>query len=142
MNLNQITVPSRDLEVSVPFYETLGLQLIVKALPHYARFVCPVGQASFSLHHVEQMPQGEGIYVYFEYEKLDEAVAKLVAKGIRFDEMPEDRSWLWREARLKDPDGNRLILYHAGENRLSPPWRIKFFGDFSMLWYPRTFPTI
>lgn len=124
MNLNQITVPSRDLEVSIPFYETLGLELIVKALPHYARFVCPVGQASFSLHQVEQLPPGAGIYVYFEYDNLDEEVAKLVEKGITFDEMPEDRSWLWREARLKDPDGNQLILYHAGENRLNPPWRI------------------
>ncbi|MEM7380928.1 MAG: VOC family protein, partial [Bacteroidota bacterium] len=40
------------------------------------------------------------------------------------EELPRDQSWLWREARLKDPDGNTLILYHAGENRKNPPWRI------------------
>ena len=125
MTLNQITVPSIDLSKSIPFYQKLGLQLIVKALPHYARFVCPVGEATFSLHQVEQLPAGEGIYVYFEIENLDEYVADLVKKGIEFDELPNDKNWLWREARLKDIDGNQLILYYAGDNRLNPPWRVE-----------------
>lgn len=124
MNLNQITVPSLDLTQSIPFYEKLGLQLIVKALPHYARFVCPSGNASFSLHQVEQLPIGEGVYVYFEIDNLDEYVTSLVAKGMEFEELPNDKNWLWREARLKDLDNNQLILYFAGDNRLNPPWRI------------------
>jgi hydroxymethylpyrimidine/phosphomethylpyrimidine kinase len=33
--------------------------------------------------------------------------------------------WLWREARLRDPSGNEICLYHAGANRRFPPWRIK-----------------
>ena len=124
MNLNQITVPSLDLSKSVPFYETLGLKLIVKALPHYARFECPDGNATFSLHQVEDLPQGEGIYVYFECKDLDQYVDRLVIKGIQFDLLPTDQNWLWREARLKDLDGNQLILYFGGENRLNPPWRV------------------
>ena len=125
MNLNQITVPSLDLTRSIPFYEKLGLRLIVRSLPHYARFECPEGESTFSLHQVENLPKGEGIYVYFELENLDEYVSELIGKGIEFDEMPEDRSWLWREARLKDPDGNQLILFRAGKNRKNPPWRIE-----------------
>jgi catechol 2,3-dioxygenase-like lactoylglutathione lyase family enzyme len=125
MNLNQVTVPSLDLEVSIPFYESLGLDLIVKSLPHYARFECPVGGTSFSLHQVEELPSGAGIYLYFECENLDDRVAHLQKKGIVFDHLPKDQRWLWREARLKDPDGNQLLLYYAGENRLNPPWRIK-----------------
>ena len=124
MNLNQITVPSRDLEASIPFYERLGLQLIVRSLPDYARFACPDGDATFSLHRVDALPKGEGIYVYFECADLDDYVAQLVDKGIEFDEPPEDRRWGWREARLRDPDGNRLILFFGGEYRLNPPWRI------------------
>jgi len=124
MNLNQITIPSRDLYVSVPFYQKLGLTLIVDALPRYARFTCPEGDTTFSIHQVDNLVQDEGIYIYFEHEKLDEKVRHLVSEGISFDEMPTDKSWLWREARLKDPDGNQLILYQAGENRLNPPWRI------------------
>jgi len=124
MNLNQITIPSLDLTKAIPFYETLGLQLIVKALPHYARFECPDGNATFSIHLTKTLPKGDGIYVYFECEHLDAYVCELKAKGIEFELLPTDQSWLWREARLKDIDGNQLILYYAGENRLSPPWRI------------------
>ena len=125
MNLNQITVPSLDIAEAIIFYKKLGLTLIVEALPHYARFVCPNGNATFSVHLTEELPKGDGTSVYFECDDLDDRVNDLKTKGILFDELPTDKSWLWREARLKDPDGNQLILYFAGENRLNPPWRIK-----------------
>jgi len=124
MNLNQVTVPSLDLEKSIAFYETLGLKLIVKALPHYARFECPDGQSTFSLHLADKLPVGEGPWIYFECETLDNQVALLQQRGIVFEELPNDKNWLWREARLKDPDQNQLILYYAGDMRKNPPWRI------------------
>ena len=124
MNLNQVTVPSLDLSKSIPFYEKLGLKLIVKSLPHYARFKCPNGNSTFSLHQVEVLPKGDGIYVYFELHDLDEYVNELIEKGFEFDELSNDKNWLWREARLKDLDGNQLILFYGGENRLNPPWRL------------------
>lgn len=123
MNLNQITVPVLNIDKAILFYETLGLQLIVKS-PHYARFVCPEGDSTFSIHQVEKLPDGEGIAVYFECEELDNYVAALQAKDIHFELLPTDQPWLWREARLKDVDGNALILYFAGKNRKNPPWRI------------------
>lgn len=123
MHLNQITVPVSDIERSITFYQTLGLKLIVKT-PHYARFECPDGGSTFSIHHTDQLPAGDGISVYFEHQNLDSYVTQLIAKGIIFEELPADQEWLWREARLKDPDNNQLIIYYAGENRLNPPWRI------------------
>lgn len=125
MNLNQITVPSTNLNTSIAFYKKLGLKLIVEALPHYARFECPEGESTFSVHLVSELPKGDGIYVYFEIEELDEKVSSLIQQGIKFAEMPEDKPWLWREARLTDPDGNQIILYFAGSNRKNPPWRIQ-----------------
>lgn len=124
MNLNQITIPSLDIEKAIAFYQTLGLKLIVKALPHYARFECPDGSSTSSVHKVEQLPSGDGVYIYFECSDLDNYVNELISKGIEFDEMPNDKNWLWREAHLKDIDNNHLILYFAGENRLNPPWRV------------------
>lgn len=124
MNLNQVTVPSINVERSIRFYELLGLHLIVKALPHYARFECNDGDGTFSIHQVEELPKGEGVYVYFETEKLEEEVARLLKEGITFELLPTEQSWLWKEARLKDPDGNQIILYFAGDNRKNPPWRI------------------
>jgi len=125
MNLNQVTVPTIDLEKAIVFYETLGLRLIVKAEPRYARFVCPVGQATFSLHLVDHLPGANGTIVYFELDDLDERVEALKKAGLTFEQDPIDQSWLWREARIKDPDGNLVILYHAGENRKNPPWRLE-----------------
>jgi hypothetical protein len=63
--------------------------------------------------------------VYFECKNLNEQVEKLKSIGIEFDQEPTDQSWLWREARLKDIDGNQLVLFYAGKNRLNPPWRIE-----------------
>lgn len=123
MNLNQVTVPTLHIPKSVAFYQDLGLELIVRS-DHYARFLCPDGNTTFSIHLTDQLPSGQGISVYFECTDLDAKVKELIQKGISFDELPNDKPWLWREAYLKDPDGNQLILFFAGENRLNPPWRI------------------
>ena len=124
MNLNQVTVPSRDVERSMGFYLTLGMKLIVEALPRYVRFELPEGEATFSVHRVEETPADPGIMVYFESDRLDEWVAELQGKGIVFDQLPENQTWLWREARLRDPDGNRLVLFRAGRHRKDPPWKV------------------
>lgn len=124
MNLNQVTVPTLDLDRAVRFYETLGLHLIVLSMPRYARLECPDGASTFSIHLADSLPTGDGVVVYFECADLDQRVASLQALGLEFDTLPEDQPWLWREARLRDPDGNRLILFWAGDNRKNPPWRL------------------
>lgn len=124
MNLNQITIPSINVERATNFYKTLGLNLIVEALPRYVRFECPDGSSTFSIHKVDELPKGNGITIYFEDDNLDTLVESLKSKGIIFTSEPEDKSWLWREAHLNDPDGNHIILYYAGKNRKNPPWRI------------------
>ncbi len=124
MNLNQITIPSLDVEKAAAFYKILGLHLIVDALPRYVRFKCPDGDSTFSIHKAEELPKGNGITIYFEDDNLDALVSNLQEKEIVFIQLPENKAWLWREAHLKDPDGNQIILYYAGKNRKNPPWRI------------------
>ncbi len=125
MNLNQVTIPSLDIFKATEFYKILGLKLIVNALPGYVRFECPDGDATFSIHLVDELPKGDGITLYFENENLDKTVDELVKKGLQFDELPNDKSWGWREARLKDLDNNKIIIFHGGKNRKNPPWRIE-----------------
>ena len=91
---------------------------------HYGRFECPDGDATFSLHQVQDAQKESGIWLYFEVQNLDEYVQELLNKGIKFEELPNNKSWLWRESRLKDPDNNQIIIYFAGNNRKYPPWRI------------------
>ena len=124
MRLNQITIPSLNVERSVQFYKKLGLHLIVDALPRYVRFELPDGEATFSIHLVDEMPTGDGVTIYFEDENLDELVTQLEVKGIKFSLQPTDQRWLWREAHVLDPDGNKIILFFGGDNRKNPPWRI------------------
>ncbi|WP_397362148.1 VOC family protein [Olleya sp. R77988] len=124
MNLNQVTISSKNLEKAVAFYTLLGLKLIVDALPRYARFECPDGEATFSIHFNESMQQSDNTTIYFEDNNMDDLVEELKQKGLRFKTNPEDQSWLWREASLLDPDGNKIIIYKAGEHRKNPPWKI------------------
>ena len=123
MNLNQVTVAVTDVPRAIAFYQCLGLKLIVENLPDYARFVCSDGQASFSLSREAQVVPGSTL-VYFECGELDAEVDRLQAEGLSFEQLTQDQPWLWREAYLRDPDGNRICLYHAGANRLNPPWRL------------------
>ncbi|MEP6968091.1 MAG: VOC family protein [Pseudomonadota bacterium] len=122
MRLNQVTVTLPDVNAGWEFYRGLGLVPIVDARPRYARFQCPDGDSTFSLHQGET--SGAGTTVYFECDDLDERVAALKAAGFVFASEPRDKAWLWREAELFDPGGNRVLLYRAGENRLNPPWRL------------------
>ena len=122
MNLNQITLPVKNMPSAVKFYLRLGFTQIVDT-PHYARFLCPQGDATFSLAFSE----GEyhnGAVIYFESEQLDQWVKNLQAKGISFSQLPSEQSYLWREAVLHDPSGNKIKLYWAGENRINPPWKV------------------
>ena len=125
MDLNQVTVCSSNVAASADFYQLLGLRLIVDSRPRYVRFECPDGLSTFSVHLVEPGTGGSGTVVYFECEDLDSTCQELLKKGIHFDSKPTNESWLWREARLRDPDGNLICLYYAGPNRKNPPWRLK-----------------
>ncbi len=124
MDLNQITVPCVDYDASVQFYKTLGLRQIVDSPPRYARFETEAG-TTFSLHRVARATENSGTVIYFEVPDVDARVDELKADGIEFDSSPTSEGWLWREARLRDPAGNQVCIYTAGENRRFPPWRIE-----------------
>lgn len=128
MNLNQVTLPVDDMAIAAAFYRRLGFTQIVDT-PHYARFECPEGDATFSLALSDQ-PFSNGAIIYFESERLDDWVAELIARGLEFDQMPTDMRYLWREAVLHDPCGNKVKLYHAGRHRRHPPWRVERTADY------------
>jgi predicted enzyme related to lactoylglutathione lyase len=74
MDLNQVTLPSTDMERSKTFYRELGLIMIVDS-SHYARFECPDGDATFSIHAVSEMSGSSGVVIYFETQDLNRRVA-------------------------------------------------------------------
>ena len=122
MRLNQITMGLSNYTASVDFYTALGLKLIVDAPPDYARFEAG-GGTTFSIHRGMSHAQADDTTVYFECDALDTDVVRLKTLGHIFEHDPIDQGWLWREARLRDPFGNIICLYQAGEMRRYPPWR-------------------
>jgi len=125
MNLNQVTIYSEKPVETVEFFEKLGLRRIVDSLPRYGRLECPDGESTLSVHIADDVVVTNNIVLYFDCENLDETVAELKTKGLAFDEDPTDREWLWRQAYLRDPNGNKICLFYAGDNRKNPPWKVK-----------------
>jgi catechol 2,3-dioxygenase-like lactoylglutathione lyase family enzyme len=125
VNLNQVTVYTDKPVETTEFFQTLGLRVIVDSLPRYARLECTDGDSTLSIQHDESATVTNNVVLYFECDDLDETVGDLKSKGLTFDEDPTDRPWLWRQAYLKDPNGNKICLFRAGENRKNPPWRVK-----------------
>lgn len=124
MNLNQVTIYSAKPVETVEFFEKLGLKRIVDSLPRYARLECPDGDSTLSVNIDDEAVTTNNIVLYFECDDLDSEVERLKSLGLEFDEDPTDRDWLWRQAYLRDPNGNKICLFRAGENRKNPPWRI------------------
>lgn len=124
MRLNQITAAAADLDASIAFYKALGLRLIVKS-PHYARFELPEGEATFSLHVTDgAIPRDNAPHLYFEVLDVDFEVSRMRHAGYEIEAAPKAQTWLWFEAWLRDPAGNRICIYNAADNRRYPPWRI------------------
>jgi len=106
----------------------VGVPLVLKQIVDspetgYARFET-AGGVTFSV----QIDPEEKIIatsaIYLECDDLDERVEKLARSGIAFEHGPRNQPWMWREARLRDPDGNIIFFYKAGESRRFPPWRM------------------
>ncbi len=129
MRLNQVTLPAIDVAACRDFYLEMGFVRIVDGPgnPDYVRLKAPRGDTTLSIQKQACLPDGPCPKIYLECDSaaaLDENVHALRAQGMAFELAPADQRWLWREAWLRDPAGNRVCLYFAGENRLNPPWRV------------------
>ena len=123
LRLNQVTVTGTNYERSVDFYTRLGLKQIVDNPPDYARFETSGGVTlSVQIDPEEKIIATTAIYL--ECDDLDSRVEQLARSGLPFEHGPRNQPWMWREARLRDPDGNIIFLYKAGEARRFPPWRM------------------
>jgi len=107
MNLNQVTLLSEKPVETVEFFEKLGVRRIVDSLPRYARLECPDGDSTLSVNIAENVHANDSITLYFECDDLDERFVCSKRFGLAFQEDPTDRSWLLRQAYLKDQTATR-----------------------------------
>ncbi len=128
LRLNQVTLGAIDMAESIVFYQRLGLTLIVDSAPRYARFEFPTppngGEpATLSLSGAEKgwtAPEGYPL-IYLEVDDVETFLKDCALTALS---PPEMKSYLWHEADILDPSGNRLRIYTAGKARRFPPWRI------------------
>jgi len=122
--LNQVTITGKDYGKSVAFYRKLGLKQIVDSPDNgYARFEL-WGGATLSVQIDPDEEIAPSTAIYLECDDLDTRVEQLARNGLPFEHGPRNQPWMWREARLRDPSGNIIFLYKAGEARRFPPWRL------------------
>jgi len=124
-----VTLGAIDFAASVLFYQRLGLTLIVDSAPRYVRFEFPAAPdgsepATLSLHGVEDgwSPPADWPLIYFE---VDDVAAFLTDVGIEPLSAPELKTYLWEEADILDPSGNKIRIFKAGKARCFPPWRVE-----------------
>ncbi|URD61709.1 bifunctional hydroxymethylpyrimidine kinase/phosphomethylpyrimidine kinase [Sphingomonas sp. KRR8] len=123
--LNQVTLTGKDYAKSVAFYARIGLKQIVDSPENgYARFES-WGGGTLSIQIDPEEEMGPTTAIYLECDDLDTRVEQLARNGLPFEHGPRNQPWMWREARLRDPSGNIVFLYKAGEHRRYPPWRME-----------------
>ena len=128
LRLNQVTLGAIDFAASVSFYQRLGLKLIVDSAPHYVRFEFPASEdgtppATLSLHEVNEGWSAPADFplIYFEVDDVTGFLADAKCEALS---PPEMKSYLWEEADILDPSGNRIRVFKAGNTRRFPPWRV------------------
>jgi lactoylglutathione lyase len=127
LNFNHAMIYSRDVGKALHFYrDLLGFKLIEQmeygGRMVYARLGARQGDGTIALHMMEpgkELPEGDGIRLYFEVKALEKFCEKLQAVGVNFSKLPKLMPWGWTHAYLDDPDGHEVSLYWAGAKR----WR-------------------
>src|SRR5262249_30018983 len=123
VRLNHILLWVTDVARSLEFYEGKLRFVRIEADEGYARLRAPEGEATLGLHEASETappPWNDGVGLYIEVDDVDTLCRRLAEQGVSFDQEPEDMAWGWRHAYLRDPDGHRLSIYHAGEKRFQP----------------------
>jgi predicted enzyme related to lactoylglutathione lyase len=104
----------------IPVFGTINLVNLANFL-----FTMKRVESGLREHSSQEKVEESSVTIYFEHEQLDELVINLTTDGFVFIQQPTDHSYLWREAVLCDPAGNRIKLFWAGEARKNPPWRVE-----------------
>jgi len=123
MRLNHLLLWSGDVARSLDFYTGMLNFVRIEAGEGYARLRAPDGETTIGLHTApegQRPPWNDGVGLYLEVDDVDGVCRRLAERGVTFDQPPEDMGWGWRHAYLRDPDGHRLSIYHAGEKRFLP----------------------
>ena len=117
LTINAPRILVANVKASYRFYEKLGLKCTYGNInANFVEFA--TGNETIQLFRRDLMPQSRSrehrsdrVVLVFETDNVDIAYRSLLAKGIRFAQIPTDMpTWQSRIALLRDPDGNLLEI--------------------------------
>ena len=108
-----------DLDRALAFYRDLLDGRVTYQFPpegDSAYVALEIGRAELGIAHDPRSPDGVGgrIALWLYAEDCDLAVERLRAAGVTITAEPEDQPWGERIARVRDPDGNDVIIGQRG----------------------------
>lgn len=114
--LHSFLLYSKDPKAVAEFYKELGFEN-VKEDENQTRVISEglilsymdQNKVEFTLD--PKIPRGEGIYIYFEVENVDQFYQTLKDKGLQTSSEPKDWPWGKREFVIRDPDRYKLVFY-------------------------------
>jgi catechol 2,3-dioxygenase-like lactoylglutathione lyase family enzyme len=118
VGVSVVSVPVSDQEQAKKFYvERIGFELIRDddSVPgiHWVQVAPPGGGTSLTLvTWFDSMPPGSLQGLVLTCDDLDRTYERLVAEGVEVDRELADQPY-GKEAVIRDPDGNRLVLQQA-----------------------------
>jgi catechol 2,3-dioxygenase-like lactoylglutathione lyase family enzyme len=118
--IDNVGICVSDLKRSVAFYQQLGFS---KVYENNRGATMVAGTAKLFIFQTRkatsasvgrdftlfQNPPGID-HISFDVQDVDRTYAEAKAKGVAFNDAPEDQSWGARMVSLRDPDGNNLYL--------------------------------
>jgi catechol 2,3-dioxygenase-like lactoylglutathione lyase family enzyme len=113
-----VSVPVSDQERARDFYvEKLGFELVRDddSVPgiHWVQVAPPPGGTALTLvTWFESMPPGSLQGLVLACDDLDRTYEQLVADGVEVERELAEQPW-GKEAVIRDPDGNRLVLQQS-----------------------------
>lgn len=106
-----IAIAVSDAERARKFYqETLELKPSISAMDG-AWVEYDLGPTTIGVGcHPNWQPSRDGTTVAFEVDDIDDAIDKLMTRGVEFDMDKTETPVCWM-AQFRDPDGNKLVLH-------------------------------
>jgi predicted enzyme related to lactoylglutathione lyase len=105
-----VGIPVTDMATARAFYEdVLGLKPdLALTGERWTEYTVGTGTIAIACIGDEWRPSDQGTAAALEVENLEDAIARLRERNIRYDEA---ESPVCRMATIQDPDGNKLIIH-------------------------------
>lgn len=109
---------SKDPKAVADFYIKLGFEDVSEdkgqtRIKAEGMTLCYMDESKIEFPLGNETSKGEGFYIYFQVENVDEYYQSLKDRGLQPSTEPRDWPWGKREFVIRDPDRYKLVFYQS-----------------------------